>query len=257
MQGDLRRRHRFVEGERRLRDMPQARGLADAAQRHRLLQVLQVILLQIAGQRERDIGGIAHVRIDAQLEPIADAVADAADHFEILLGPPARLGLEGGEAGVKIALGYVLGFLIGPDAHARRQLDPLAHCPAQQLVERLARCLADQVPQGHFDAAGQVAAQGVLGVERFQLVWVAAQHPGAETVFRRALVGAVDPVVGRFAPADFARVRLQADEQRLFGAGRPVARLVRGDGRLLRDADPHRVQLGDLHARGPPIGSMN
>ena len=79
----------------RRRRLPAQPGrLADQALRHRLLEVFEAVLLQVAGQREGDVRRVALVRVDAQLEPVADAVADAADHLQVFLGVAAGLGLE-------------------------------------------------------------------------------------------------------------------------------------------------------------------
>src|SRR5262249_41877714 len=96
---------------------------------------------------------------------------------------------------------------------------------------------------------GEVTAQGVLGVPQFQLERVAAENLAAEGLFGSTLERFVDPVRRRFTPADEAGVGFQADEDRFFCGGGAVARLVRGDGWFLRDANDHGVQLCDFHAR--------
>src|SRR5690606_18600720 len=146
-----------------------------------------------------------------------------------------------------VAAGDLLRLVVRPDAHARRQLDLLANRSAEQAIQRLPRGVADQVPHGHLDAAGEVAAERVLRVPGFQVERVAAEDLAAQPIFRRSLERFADPVHRRLAPADEAVVGFQADQQRfLLGAG-AVTVLIRGDGWLLGNADQAGVQVGDLH----------
>src|SRR5262249_23132763 len=94
---------------------------------------------------------------------------------------------------------------------------------------------------------GQVRPELILDVERLQIEGVAADDLLAQAVFRRAFKTLVDPVVRCFAPADKALIRLEPDEQRLLGAGGPIARLIRRNRRFLWDANAAGVELCDFH----------
>jgi hypothetical protein len=97
-------------------------------------------------------------RIDAQLELVADAIADAAHHFQIFFRAAAGFRLERSETLLDIALGDGFRFVIRADAHAGREFDAFANRAAEQLVKRLVDRLADDVPHCHLDPARQIAA---------------------------------------------------------------------------------------------------
>src|SRR5262245_16771747 len=177
----------------RLRDLHVA---VDVFRRYRLLEPFDVELLQAAAKPDGGRHAEAVIGIDHELDVVADCLAHR-EHALVVApdGAEADLHLDRLEAVLHVALGFLDGLRhqavhVGEIEAGRVGMDLGAEGATDQLVDRLAARLADDVPQRDVDAADgrnrhafrAVVLDPVVEVfpDHFRVERIAAEHARRE-----------------------------------------------------------------------------